>query len=222
MHLLSVNVAFRYGPIYALGVVTAYDRFLQGYPPERDKPSIFNALCQATGGTPEQYRQDAERLQQLAANASGEEIAAWLRSERPLDGAGDLNETLQHVANNPKFKYSRLFAIGLYTLLETSDRELANDDDRRKSVLDDTCRALGLPPEKFAKDLDLYRGNLEKMEQARDAIRDATEASRKQRERRASEQAGKTVPAAAEAGSAEGNSESDTGTTESSDPPASN
>ncbi|HAX86545.1 MAG TPA: photosystem II biogenesis protein Psp29, partial [Cyanobacteria bacterium UBA11370] len=30
MHLLSVNVDFRYDPIYALGVVTSFNRFMQG------------------------------------------------------------------------------------------------------------------------------------------------------------------------------------------------
>ncbi len=36
MHLLSVNADFRYDPIYALGVVTTFDRFMLGYRPDTD------------------------------------------------------------------------------------------------------------------------------------------------------------------------------------------
>ena len=38
MHLLSVNADFHYEPIYALGVVNSFDRFMQGYQPEPNTP----------------------------------------------------------------------------------------------------------------------------------------------------------------------------------------
>ncbi len=66
MHLLSVNVDFSYNPIYALGVVTAFDRFMQGYQPPSDQESIFNALIKAEQDDPQRYRGDAERLKELA------------------------------------------------------------------------------------------------------------------------------------------------------------
>ncbi|PSO53831.1 MAG: photosystem II biogenesis protein Psp29 [Cyanobacteria bacterium QH_8_48_120] len=185
MHLLSVNADFHYEPIYALGVVTSFDRFMQGYQPERDKESIFNAICQAIGSDPQQYRQDAERLLALVDQESSEEVVSWLTSGKPLDGAGDLNESLQAITNNPKFKYSRLFAIGLYTLLERADEELVKDEKRCKEVLKQCCETLHISFEKMEKDLDLYRGNLEKMEQARSVLEDTVKADRKQREKRA-------------------------------------
>ena len=36
MHLLDVNADFKYDPIYALGVVTTFDRFMEGYKPSED------------------------------------------------------------------------------------------------------------------------------------------------------------------------------------------
>ncbi|NJR65127.1 MAG: photosystem II biogenesis protein Psp29, partial [Leptolyngbyaceae cyanobacterium CRU_2_3] len=66
MHLLSVNADFSYNPIYRLGVVTAFDRFMQGYRPEEDINSIFNALCQALQEDPQQYRQEAEQIRSEA------------------------------------------------------------------------------------------------------------------------------------------------------------
>lgn len=184
MHLLSVNVDFRYEPIYALGIVTSFDRFMQGYRPEQDQESIFDALCQAVGGDAQKYRQDAERLLASAQHLSGQELVSWISSGTPLNGASELQESLEMIANNPKFKYSRLFAIGLYTLLEQADAELIQDEKRRNELLKQFCEALHLPAEKMEKDLELYRSNLEKMAQARSVLEDALMADRKKREQR--------------------------------------
>jgi len=185
MHLLSVNVDFHYDPIYALGVVTSFHRFMQGYRPERDKESIFDALCQAVGKEPQQYKQDAERLEAMAGRLSGKELISWFSSPTPLEGIGDFNTTVAMISDNPKFKYSRLFAIGLYTLLEQADADLVKDEKERTEALKQISHALNLPEDKLQKDLELYRSNLEKMAQARIVMEDAIKAERKKRDDRA-------------------------------------
>lgn len=187
MHLLSVNVDFHYDPIYALGVVSSYDRFMEAYRPENDKNSIFTALCQSIGGDPHQYRQDAERMSAIADSVSGEQLMNILTTQTPMDGAGDLSEIIRGVADNSKFKYSRLFAIGLYTLLQKADSTLVEDQKHRQENFSKVCSALNLPSEKLEKDLELYRSNLEKMAQAQSALEDALQAARKQRQKRALE-----------------------------------
>ncbi len=188
MHLLSVNADFKYDPIYALGVTTVFDTFMEGYQPEKDKTSIFNAICQAVESDPKHYRQDAERVKSLAENNSAEAVSAWLCESRPLNQTEDLNEVLKAIKENPRFKYSRLFIIGLYTILGTANPEIVNDHEKREEILKNCCQNLGLPKEKVDKDLDLYRSNLEKMQQARSVIEDAIKADRKQRERRQQQQ----------------------------------
>ena len=188
MHLLTVNVDFQYDPIYALGVTTVFDTFMQGYQPEKDKESIFNAICKAVEGDPEKYRQDAQWVKSLCEQASGEAVTAWLCELKPLEVAGNLNQMLEGIRDNPRFKYSRLFIIGIYTLLETANPEIVNDDQQRETVLTNCCQALNLPKDKVDKDLDLYRSNLEKMEQARSVLEDVVRADRKQRERREQQQ----------------------------------
>jgi len=185
MHLLSVNVDFHYDPIYALGVVTSFNRFMQGYRPERDKESIFDALCQAVGNEPQQYKQDAQQLQTMAERLSGKELVSWFSSPTPQDTAVDFHNTVAAIANNPTFKYSRLFAIGLYTLLEQADSELVNDEKQRNEALKQMASALHLPEDKLQKDLELYRSNLEKMAQVQSVMEDAIKAERKKREQRA-------------------------------------
>ncbi len=187
MHLLSVNVDFRIDPIYCLGVVTSFDRFMQGYRPEQDKESIFAALCQSVGGNAQQYRQEAESLVALAKPMSAQELISWLSAPTPIDGADSLSESLGAIANNPNFKYSRLFAIGLYTLLEEADSELVKDEKQRNQVLEQLSEGLHLPQEKMQKDLELYRSNLEKMTQLLGVLEDALQIERKKRDKPAQE-----------------------------------
>lgn len=182
MHLLSVNANFRYDPVYALGTVTSFDRFMQGYRPERDLPSIFEALCRAIEGDAQKYRQDAERLKTLASRLSIEEFLSWSNSLSSREGESELYECFKEIAFNDKFKYSRLFAIGLYSLLEQIDGEAIKDEEKCNEILDKLCETLKLPTEKVQKDLELYRSNLEKMEQARAALEDILQADRKQRQ----------------------------------------
>ncbi|WGV26465.1 photosystem II biogenesis protein Psp29 [Halotia branconii] len=194
MHLLSVNIDFSYNPIYALGVVTTFDRFMQGYQPERDKESIFNALCQAIEQESQRYRQEAERLQTVAKSLSANDLIGWLSQTTHLSQDTDLQAQLQAIANNPNFKYSRLFAIGLFSLLELSDPELVKDEKQRTEALKSIAAGLHLSEEKLNKDLELYRSNLDKMEQALIVMADMLEADRKKREKRQQQSSTPVVP----------------------------
>lgn len=187
MHLLSVNVDFHYDPIFALGVVTSFNRFMQGYRPERDRESIFAALCQSVGNEPQRYTQDAERLLTMANSLTGKDLIAWFSSPIPFEAAGDIHHTVAAISDNSKFKYSRLFAIGLYTLLDQADSELVKDEKQRNDALKQIAVALRIPDEKLQKDLELYRNNLEKMAQAQIVMEDAIQAERKKREKRVQE-----------------------------------
>ncbi|BAY26062.1 hypothetical protein NIES2100_58730 [Calothrix sp. NIES-2100] len=184
MHLLSVNIDFSYNPIYGLGVVTTFDRFMQGYQPERDKESVFSALCQAVEQDEQRYKQDAQRLGELAKSLPVNDLIAWLSQTTHLDRDADLQAQLQAIANNPNFKYSRLFAIGLFSLLELSDPELVKDEKQRNAALKNIASGLHLSDEKLSKDLDLYRSNLDKISQALVVMADMLAADRKKREQR--------------------------------------
>jgi photosystem II biogenesis protein Psp29 len=184
MHLLSVNSGFSYNPIYALGVVTSFDRFMQGYLPEQDQESIFHALCQAVEQEPQRYREDAKRLQALAKDLPVNDLIAWLSQTTHLDRDPDLQAQLQAIAHNSEFKYSRLFAVGLFTLLEQSDPELVKDEKQRTEALKTIAAGLHLSDEKLNKDLELYSSNLEKMAQALVVMADMLSADRKKREQR--------------------------------------
>ncbi len=185
-HLLSVNTDFRYDPIFALGVVSAFERFMQGYNPESDKQSILNALAKSVGGDPDLYRQDAaailESAKQLTIAQLTQQISALDLANLDSANSGNfLITTLKAIAQRDQFKYSRLFAIGLYSLLVAIDPEAIKDEQQRQQILEQFSVSLHLTPDKFQKDLELYRGNIDKFDQLLIAVADTIEADRKKR-----------------------------------------
>ncbi len=189
MHLLSTNVDFAYNPIYALGVVSSFDRFMASYRPEGDKQSIFSALCQSMGGSPDGYRKDAAGVQEFARSMQGQDIVNWLAHPKAEGLGTELAGTLSTVASNSKFKYSRLFGIGLFTILEQAAPDLFKDQKQREAAVVQLSEALHIPTDKVQKDLDAYRSNLDKLVQMEAVMADVIEADRKKREKRAQEKA---------------------------------
>lgn len=185
MHLLSVNADFAYDAIYALGVVTTFDRFMEGYRPEDDKASIFNALVKSVGASPEQYRQDAEALKASVDGMGLDDFKALFDNLEAATGAEGLKGQLAHVATREKFKYSRPFGIGLYTLVESvAPDDTLKDKDTVEPLFKSFSDSLHISSDKLQKDLELYRSNLEKMAQAQAVMQDILAAERKKREER--------------------------------------
>ncbi|WP_159783721.1 photosystem II biogenesis protein Psp29 [Sodalinema gerasimenkoae] len=191
MHLLSVNVDFTYNPVYALGVVSAFDRFMNGYRPEADVNSIFTALCRATGGDPEQYRRDAASIREAAAQLSQADLLALASEGNITSGDNAFGQQMAQFARGEGFKYCRLLAIGLLSAIEAVDGELLSRDKELADLLNQLGATLNVSDEKLRKDLELYRSNLEKMEQAQSVMADILEADRKKRAEREAEREAK-------------------------------
>jgi photosystem II biogenesis protein Psp29 len=193
MHLLSTNVDFVYDPIYALGVVSSFDRLMTSYRPETDKQSIFSALCQSIGSSTEKYREDAAGIQEFARSMVGQDIVEWLTNPTK-DGMGaQLAGIVSSISGNAKFKYSRLFGVGLFTILEQAAPDLLKDEKLRTAAVAKITEAMQLTTDKVQKDLDAYRSNLDKLVQMEAVMVDVIEADRKKREKRAAEKAEKAA-----------------------------
>ncbi|MFQ3679913.1 MAG: photosystem II biogenesis protein Psp29 [Pseudanabaenaceae cyanobacterium] len=180
LHLLRVNQNFRYDEVFALGVVTVFERFMAGYRHEGDRERIFAALCQALTFDREQLQRDAAALRDWAAQEP-EAVRALLTK-----GEGGENRVplARQALGNPHFKYSRAFAIGVYTLLELIQAPELAESEPRKQLLAQIGEAWG-QGDRLNRDLDLYLSNLEKMMQSRQMMVDLVEAERKKREKRA-------------------------------------
>ncbi|BAZ44383.1 photosystem II 22 kD protein [Chondrocystis sp. NIES-4102] len=196
MHLLSVNADFKPDPIYYLGIVTSFERLMQGYKPESDKQEIFKALCISTDADPETYKSQAGTLLSLAKDKSTADLLTWLGNPTAEGDTGYIIEPIKAIATNDNFKYSRPFAIGLYTLLEENDPNLVKESEKLNQTIDTISGNLKISGEKMKKDLELYRSNLDKMDQILKVIEDVLEASRKQRASRGQEQQESSTQAA--------------------------
>lgn len=173
IHLLRVNVDFRYSPLFALGVVTAFDQFMEGYQPEGDRANIFHAFCVAEEMNPQQLKEDAASWQQYQGRPLSQ-ILDELNSGQPSAPLNSLNH---------EGKYSRLHAVGLYAFLQ----ELAGDlTTNLNETLDQLAPVIQLPIEKVKRDLELYRSNLDKINQARSLMKELVEQERKRRAQEAS------------------------------------
>jgi photosystem II biogenesis protein Psp29 len=198
IHLLRVNEDFTYDAVFALGVVTTFERFMQGYQPEAEQTSIFKSLCIAEELAAEQLKGDATRLLDKVAGKSADDLLSWVVTGAS-SGGDEFQAQLRGIANNPKFKYSRLFAIGLFTLWETTQPDLIKDEAAFNEAFEQACAALKLPEGKPQKDLELYRSNLDKMAQARKTLADIVEAERKRRLQVANPQDSQPTETASEA-----------------------
>jgi photosystem II biogenesis protein Psp29 len=186
IHLLRVNEDFRNDPIFALGVVGTFDRFMAGYEPATDRDSIFKALCGAEEIDPNQFRASAESAKAAATGHSSEDFLAWVTQSAASGGEG-IAGTLHAIATNPKFKYSRLFAIGLYNLLDAADPALVAEAEKLNEYIDKLAVPLNLSAAKIQRDLELYRGNLDKLVQAQKAMAEFIEGERRRQQKRAEE-----------------------------------
>ncbi len=182
LHLLRVNQNFRYDEVFALGVATVFDRFMAGYRHEGDREKIFAALCHALTFDRERLQRDAAALQDWATQQPETVRALLIKGE----GGEDRVPLARQALNNPQFKYSRAFAIGIYTLLELIQAPELAESEPRKQLLAQIGETWG-QGDRLNRDLDLYLSNLEKVNQARQMMVDLVEAERKKREKKATE-----------------------------------
>jgi photosystem II biogenesis protein Psp29 len=140
-------------------------------------------LCQSLQDDAQRYRQTAEQVRSQAVGMNASDFLSKVK-QLPETGGSGLLEVLKPIAENPKYKYSRLFAIGIYTLLEIMSPDLVKDEKQRNEALEALAAGLQLSADKMQKDLELYRSNLEKLSQARQVMEDILQADRKKKEER--------------------------------------
>ncbi|MDX2256640.1 MAG: photosystem II biogenesis protein Psp29 [Pseudanabaenaceae cyanobacterium bins.39] len=184
IHLLKVNQTFVYDPIFALGVATTFDRFTVGYKPETDRFAIFHALCSSLQFDSDRIRQDADAMLEIAKK-SPDEVKALLTALEFNANLEPLSSQFREIAAKENFKYSRLFGVGLYAMLEVCCPEAIADHSQREDLIKLVGEKLNFGSDRLLKDIDLYRSNLDKIEQARQMIADMVEAERKKRSQKA-------------------------------------
>lgn len=174
-HLMRYKRTHSYDAVFALGFVTVYDRLMEGYPSDEDREAIFRAYIKALQEDPEQYRSDAQKLEEWARSQTANTLVDFSTEE------GDVQSILKDISERAKskdsFSYSRFFAIGLFRLLE-----LANATE--PTTLEKLCAALNIDKRSVDRDLAVYRNLLTKLVQSKELLKEYVEREKKKVEER--------------------------------------
>ncbi|CAJ2660407.1 protein THYLAKOID FORMATION1, chloroplastic-like [Trifolium pratense] len=178
-HLMRYKTSYRYDPVFALGFVTVYDKLMEGYSSEEERDVIFKAYINALKEDPEQYRIDAQKLEEWARTQNSTSLVEFSSKEGEIEGI--LKDIAQRAGGKGEFSYSRFFAVGLFRLLE-----LANATE--PTILDKLTAALNIDKKSVDRDLDVYRMLLSKLVQAKELLKEYIDREKKKKEERAQPQ----------------------------------
>ncbi|BFG26251.1 hypothetical protein CerSpe_125260 [Prunus speciosa] len=178
-HLIKYKKSYRYDPVFALGFVTVFDQLMDGYPSDEDREAIFQAYIKALKEDPEQYRIDAQKLEEWARAQTSSSLVEFPSGEGEIEGT--LKDIAERAASKGSFSYSRFFAVGLFRLLE-----LANATE--PTILEKLCAALNIDKRSVDRDLDVYRNLLSKLVQAKELLKEYVAREKKKREERVESQ----------------------------------
>eukprot|EP00963_Diacronema_lutheri_P009043 scaffold800_cov327-Pavlova_lutheri.AAC.12 len=178
-HLYRFHKNYEYSPVFAAGFCSVFDQVMEGYEPDEVK-AIFNAYINSLQESPEQYRNDATRMD-AAAEGAGSADGLFENAEI----AEVLNQAKARVEQG-NFLYTKFFTIGLFRLLE-------NAGDVDPASLDKVISHVGISKERVTSDLGLYKGILNKMAMAKELMQELVEREKKQQAQREAEKAAKST-----------------------------
>ncbi|CAI9784438.1 unnamed protein product [Fraxinus pennsylvanica] len=178
-HLMRYKSTYRYDPVFALGFVTVYDQLMEGYPSDEDRETIFKAYIKALNEDPDQYRADAQKLEEWARSQTASTLVDFASRDGEVEAT--LKDIAERAGSKGNFSYSRFFAVGLFRLLE-----LANATE--PTVLEKLCAALNVNKKSVDRDLDVYRNLLSKLVQAKELLKEYVDREKKKREERTESQ----------------------------------
>ncbi|KAI3736216.1 hypothetical protein L6452_15754 [Arctium lappa] len=174
-HLMRYKTTYRYDAVFALGFVTVYDQLMDGYPSDDDREAIFQAYIKALNEDPQQYRTDAQKLEDWARTQSSGTLVDFSSREGEIEGI--LKDIAERAGGNGNFSYSRFFAVGLFRLLELSNAT-------ETTILEKLCAALNIDKRSVDRDLDVYRNLLSKLVQAKELLKEFVAREKKKQEER--------------------------------------
>ncbi|MED6154927.1 Protein THYLAKOID FORMATION 1, chloroplastic [Stylosanthes scabra] len=177
-HLMRYKRSYRYDPVFALGFVTVYDQLMEGYPSDEDRDAIFKAYINALNEDPEQYRKDAQKMEEWARAQNLTSLVEFSSKDGEIEG---VLKDIAERAGKGDFSYSRFFAVGLFRLLELTNAT-------EPTILEKLCAALNINKKSVDRDLDVYRNLLSKLVQAKELLKEYVDREKKKREERAEPQ----------------------------------
>mmetsp|Transcript_109352 Transcript_109352/g.265785 ORF Transcript_109352/g.265785 Transcript_109352/m.265785 type:complete len:315 (+) Transcript_109352:77-1021(+) len=165
LHLVTVDSRFKYDAVFALGIkeyftglMGTYDKLVASQQSEK----IWNAMITALGLEPDKVTADAEAVSAYASSTSPADILKHM--EGPADAAdASVGQAFENIESS---LYSVSFSIGLFKIMELSGVEVT------KANVEEWAKALKITPAKVTSDLETYKLNKSKLQQAEEMIRE--------------------------------------------------
>jgi photosystem II biogenesis protein Psp29 len=190
-HLLVVNTDFRYDPLFANGLLTVYNTLMEGYRPADQREAILRAFVAALGFNLDQLEADAQPWRSLSLLPAQEVFEVMAGTREPSVGPLlAVRDTLVGIAQNPRFKYSRLFAVGLANIVEQVARAAGLSEKDRLERLQQVAGYLKIDFTRIKRDLDLYNSTIDRIRRSKEVVDELVAADRRKREERAASQSG--------------------------------
>ena len=187
LHLLSHQAGFELDALFSCGLIQVFDGFTKGYRPEQHREGLLAALCAASGFDAQQLRRQRDGAMAAMGHHSVEEVKLWV--EQQGEGAPQPVAAALAGIRRPDFHYSRLMAVGLFSLLEQAQGADGMDPATLRTYAHDLGTAMGLLRDRLDKDINLYATNLEKLAQAVELMEETVAADRRKREKALAERA---------------------------------
>ena len=173
LHLLSHQSRFEANALFSVGLCTVFDTFTKGYRPEDQTTALFSALCSSNGFDAAALRKTSASMIDQANGKDSDSFKSWL-SSHSLEADGH---------------YSRLMAVGLMRLLQsTTADDSSSDNAALLQQSKELAESLRLPADRVEKDLTLFGSNSERMDQAVELVEETIAAEKRKKERRMAEQ----------------------------------
>ena len=185
LHLLSHQTNFQVNALFAVGLRQVFRAFTKGYRPEEQIEPMFAALCSCNGFDAEDLKALAEGSTKAVQGHSVEDVQAWLNAKG--DKAPEPLASGLAALGGENFHYSRLMAVGLFSLLSDAQGSESDDPEALSATAHALGEQIGLSRPRLEKDLSLYRSNLDKMTQAVELMEETLAAERRKRERQQAE-----------------------------------
>jgi len=191
-HLTVVDERFKYDAIFALGVLEYYQGLMGNYDkllggdPAADK--ILVAFLNSLGMDVEKVKSDAAAVRTYASSTTPAQILQQMEGTEAAAEkvAGDAFTTIGSSL------YSSSFSVGLFKMMELASVETT------KANVEEWAKALKItPPSKATSDLETYRQNKKKLQQAEEMLREVEIREKKKLAERLEEKAKKLAAKAA-------------------------
>ena len=172
-HLASVCAMWRYDAIFAFGFDSIFSVFLQYYPDDKERESLYKCAVESLRMDFDIIKQSAQSVKSWIDGKTQDDIFQAINAASPsasIDSVGPVIEALAYIRDADSFDwyYSRLFGIGLIQVMQSVGAELTVPN------AEIWANKIGLDQGKFATEMSTYISNMERLKQAEQIFAEAT------------------------------------------------